>query len=132
MTVKQLRLIKHLGDKDCPTVADASKRAGYSYGARNMYRVNTKRHIQKSIGSDPQAIIEAYEDLRKRCQNKGDLSNEKGVLDSLSRINSMFTDKSIVTKKDDVEPTISDGELDKELAIIIEKRKASKASIVDL
>jgi hypothetical protein len=45
------------------------------------------------IGTDPKAIIGHYEELLGLARQDHNLELEKSILDSLSRINAMFTDR---------------------------------------
>ncbi len=89
----QQKLIKNL--KTSKTLMEAGRKAGYTDKARNMYRQNTKRHIAEALKCDPGSIIAHYEELYRKCMLDDDKSTGKAILDSLARINAMFTDKTI-------------------------------------
>ena len=113
MTLKQLKLLKNL--ETSPTIMDAAKKAGYSPGARNMYRPDVLKHIETQIASNPEAIKARYEELLERCKAKGKVDTERAVLDSLARINGMNKDRAEITTKTDVDPTIPTEEVVKSL-----------------
>ena len=91
-TLMQKRLIKNL--KTSKNLKEAGERAGYSYKARNIYRGNTKKHIADALKCDPKSIIAHYEALYNECMLSDDKPTAKAILDSLCRINAMFTDKT--------------------------------------
>ena len=93
MTIMQQKLINNL--KTSKTLMEAGKKAGYTEKARSMYRSHTKLHIANALKCDPASIIAHYEGLYSKCIADDDKATAKAILDSLARINAMFTDKSV-------------------------------------
>ncbi len=96
MTLLQSKLIKHLKDKDVKFLSDAGRKAGYTRGARNIYRQNTKRHIQEALKVEPESIKAHYEALYALCLSDNDKATAKGILDSLCRVCGLFKDNTTV------------------------------------
>jgi hypothetical protein len=68
---------------------EAGIKAGYSYGARNIYRANTRRHIEQIFreqGVTRDSLKEAYEECVALCKKKGDYSTLKATIDSLAKL----------------------------------------------
>ena len=105
MTLKQARLLKHLADS--PTIREASIKAGYTPKSNKPYQQGIKRYIADSLSCDPKAIKAYYEDIISRARASGDLSNERQALDSLSRINAMFTDRSTLKVEDTTQDALT-------------------------
>ena len=59
-----------------------------------------KAEIQQQLGFDPEQIKKEYGKQYAKADAKGDVGNAKGVLDSLSKINGMMIDKSLVITQD--------------------------------
>ena len=63
-----------------------------------VHKLKTK--IQRKQGFDPERIKQEYVKQYDKADENGDISNAKGVLDSLSKINGMFIDRSLVVTQD--------------------------------
>ena len=109
MTVKTRKLIKHLETSN--TLMEAGIKAGYSPTAGAIYNKSIKVHIAEAIGNKPELIIKRFEDLAARCRLKGDLATEKGVYDSLARINGMNKDKTDITLNKGINPEVIDNNM---------------------
>ena len=68
---------------------------------KTIHKLKTK--IQRKQGFDPERIKQEYVKQYDKADENGDISNAKGVLDSLSKINGMFIDK-ILTYTEEVKP----------------------------
>lgn len=92
MTLKQAKLIKFLPESK--TLSEAGEKAGYTKAARSIYRKHTKVHIAEALKCEPSSIIAHYEALYRECMTDSDKATAKSILDSMARINAMFTDKT--------------------------------------
>ena len=104
MTAKQQRLINNLSPHK--TIMQSATEVGYSPKARSMYRKNTKAHIVEKIGNNPDKIIAEFENGLNEVKKNKDWAIVKTYLDSLARINAMFSDRIINEHKDSVPDTL--------------------------
>ena len=120
-TLKQTRLLKAIETNT--ELKSAGIEAGYEMdkGGRTIYRKGTRKLIEAHIGTDPKLIIARYEDLIGRCRENKDRSTERACLDSLARINAMFTDKVKQEVTTDIQPTVPTEELKIEARKVLER-----------
>jgi len=121
MTLKQRRLLKALPSSK--SVMEAAVKAGYSPTSRQMYDKGVSAHIATLLADSPEQIKREYGEALEKCKGAGDMNCLVRILDSMSRIQGLFKDKSEVTHKNDVEPTIPQEEIDKDLELIISRRR---------
>lgn len=91
MTLRQANLIKELPNSK--SLKEAAEKAGYSYKAKNIYKMPLRATIKEALRCNPQSIIAHYEALYAQCVKDKDKATAKSILDSLCRINAMFKDR---------------------------------------
>ncbi len=97
-SLKRKRLAKALIDSK--TLKEVGEKAGFSFKARNIYRHNTKEHINKALdamGYSAEAVKKEFERLKGLAEKSGDLSNANRSLENIARIAGHYIDRAEVT-----------------------------------
>jgi hypothetical protein len=108
LTLKQDRLAQAIPNSR--TLAEAGLKAGYSAGARAIYKKSTKLHIAKIFeaqGVTRESLREAYNQCLELCRKKEDYSTLKATIDSIAKLYGHLRDVSSTQVQVNVNDTIA-------------------------
>ena len=92
-TLKQQRLIANLATS--ATLKEAGEKAGYSYTAKNLYRLNTKKHLIKALsqmGYDIESMKARFDVGSLKALESNDIANYHRGYEQISKLCHYFND----------------------------------------